>query len=106
VLERANELLVPDIPKNMFVTCLYMLLDPQIGDLVFANAGHNLPVRCSTGSAEELRAWMLLVSSPMKYEEHATILAPARACCFTVMGWSKRTIQTAKCLKKPACWRC
>jgi anti-sigma regulatory factor (Ser/Thr protein kinase) len=81
VLERANELLVPDIPKNMFVTCLYMLLDPQSGDLVFANAGHNLPVRCSTGSAEELRArGMPLGLIPgMKYEEQRASLAPGES---------------------------
>ena len=45
VLERVNEHLVPDIPQNMFVTCLYGVLELDSGRLVFANAGHNLPVR-------------------------------------------------------------
>ena len=45
VLERVNEHLCPDIPENMFVTCLYGVLEPDTGRLVFANAGHNLPVR-------------------------------------------------------------
>src|SRR5205085_11783545 len=36
VLERANELLVPDIPAKMFVTCLYAILDPATGRLVYA----------------------------------------------------------------------
>ncbi len=44
VLERVNEHLCPDIPENMFVTCLYGVLEPDTGRLVFANAGHNLPV--------------------------------------------------------------
>src|SRR5919109_1318222 len=38
VLERANDLLCPDIPPNMFVTCLYAILDPETGQLRYANA--------------------------------------------------------------------
>ncbi len=45
VLDRVNEHLCPDIPENMFVTCLYGVLEPATGRLVFANAGHNLPGR-------------------------------------------------------------
>jgi serine phosphatase RsbU (regulator of sigma subunit)/anti-sigma regulatory factor (Ser/Thr protein kinase) len=56
VLARANELLVPEMPAKMFVTCLYGVLEPETGRFVFANAGHNLPyVRTATG-VEELRA--------------------------------------------------
>ena len=43
VLSRANELLCAEMPPNMFVTCLYAVLDPATGHLRFANAGHNLP---------------------------------------------------------------
>jgi hypothetical protein len=43
VLERVNEILQPDIPPKMFVTCLYALLDPSSGLLQYANAGHDLP---------------------------------------------------------------
>jgi len=56
VLERANELLCPDIPQNMFVTCLYVILDPATGRLEFANAGHNLPYRRGSDGLHELRA--------------------------------------------------
>lgn len=56
VLARANDQLCPDIPRNMFVTCLYLLLDPATGDLTFANAGHNLPICCTTEGVVELRA--------------------------------------------------
>ena len=56
VLAMANDSLVPEIPPAMFVTCLYGILSPETGDLVFANAGHNLPyVRSATG-VRELRA--------------------------------------------------
>src|SRR5262249_41868520 len=33
VLERANDLLYPDIPPRMFVTCFYAVLDPRNGQL-------------------------------------------------------------------------
>jgi serine phosphatase RsbU (regulator of sigma subunit)/anti-sigma regulatory factor (Ser/Thr protein kinase) len=56
VLARANDQLCPDIPRNMFVTCLYLLLDPRTGQLTFANAGHNLPICATSHGIVELRA--------------------------------------------------
>jgi serine phosphatase RsbU (regulator of sigma subunit)/anti-sigma regulatory factor (Ser/Thr protein kinase) len=76
VLERANEVLCPDIPPKMFVTCLYALLDPASGHLQYANAGHN-PLSLRTGSGvTELRATgMPLGLLPgMTYEEKHTAL--------------------------------
>jgi serine phosphatase RsbU (regulator of sigma subunit)/anti-sigma regulatory factor (Ser/Thr protein kinase) len=53
VLARANELLLPEMPDNMFVTCLFGVLEPATGRFVFANAGHNLPcVRTDDGIVE------------------------------------------------------
>ena len=43
VLERTNNVLVPEIPPKMFVTCFMALLDPQTGHLRYANAGHDVP---------------------------------------------------------------
>ena len=34
VLKRANDALVADIPPNMFITCLYAILDTKSGRLV------------------------------------------------------------------------
>ena len=79
VLERANDFLESDIPANMFVTCLYAVLEPATGRLVFANAGHDLPyVRSADGSVVELRATgMPLGAMPaMRYDEKETTLAP------------------------------
>jgi serine phosphatase RsbU (regulator of sigma subunit) len=45
VLRLSNEALVTDIPPNMFITCLYAILEPESGRLVYANAGHDLPYR-------------------------------------------------------------
>lgn len=57
VLERVNELLYPDMPEKMFVTCFYAALDPVAGTIRFANAGHDLPyLRTGEGAAVELRA--------------------------------------------------
>jgi serine phosphatase RsbU (regulator of sigma subunit)/anti-sigma regulatory factor (Ser/Thr protein kinase) len=78
VLERVNEIIYQDIPPNMFVTCLYALLDPESGRLLYANAGHDLPYhRHQMGGVTELRATgMPLGLMPgMKYEEKETRLA-------------------------------
>ncbi len=56
VLARANELLAPEMPARMFVTCLYGVLEPETGRFVFANAGHNLPYVRTTDGVIELRA--------------------------------------------------
>jgi anti-sigma regulatory factor (Ser/Thr protein kinase) len=78
VLERANNLLCPDIPRNMFVTCLYVLLDPTSGKISYANAGHNLPQKCSPDGAIELRAtgMPLGLMPEMNYEEKEAHIAP------------------------------
>ncbi|HEX7735721.1 MAG TPA: SpoIIE family protein phosphatase [Ktedonobacteraceae bacterium] len=76
VLERANDLLFPDIPPRMFVTCFYAILDPVSGHVVYANAGHDLPYRWLEGEVAELRATgMPLGLMPgMQYEEKETTL--------------------------------
>jgi serine phosphatase RsbU (regulator of sigma subunit)/anti-sigma regulatory factor (Ser/Thr protein kinase) len=81
VLERVNDLLCPDIPPKMFVTCLYGILEPQTGRLRYANAGHNVPYVRTASGVEELRArGMPLGLMPgMTYEEKETILAPGES---------------------------
>jgi serine phosphatase RsbU (regulator of sigma subunit)/anti-sigma regulatory factor (Ser/Thr protein kinase) len=81
VLERVNELLCPDMPAKMFVTCLYGVLDPATGHLRFANAGHDLPYVKTAGGVEELRArGMPLGLMPgMAYEEKETVLQPGES---------------------------
>jgi serine phosphatase RsbU (regulator of sigma subunit) len=76
VLGRVNDALATDIPPNMFVTCFYAVLDPNIGHLVYANAGHDLPYLHRNGDTEELRArgMPLGLMSSMGYEEMELIL--------------------------------
>lgn len=78
VLERVNNTLCPDIPANMFVTCLYVLLDLHSGTIRFANAGHNLPYLRTGGGIVELRAsgMPLGLLPEMTYEEKEAGLQP------------------------------
>src|SRR5918998_181890 len=71
-LKRSNEALVADIPPNMFITCLYAILDTESGRLVYANAGHDPPyLRQGDGNVEQLmaRGMPLGLMPGMEYEE-------------------------------------
>ncbi len=45
VLERVNDLLCPDIPEKMFVTCLYLVVDPSDGARALRERGSQPAVR-------------------------------------------------------------
>ena len=81
VLARVNDLMCPDMPAKMFVTCLYGVLDIDSGRLVFANAGHNLPyVRTETGTLELRATGMPLgLMSGVDYEEAEAVLEPGQS---------------------------
>ncbi|MET0902525.1 MAG: SpoIIE family protein phosphatase [Acidimicrobiales bacterium] len=81
VLSRANELLCAEMPPNMFVTCLYAVLDPATGHLRFANAGHNLPcIHTGHGVVEPRATGMPLGLMPgLSYEEQEVTIEPASA---------------------------
>ena len=78
ILADVNEALVDEIPPAMFVTCLYMVLDPASGKVTFANAGHNLPYVRTTSGVIELRATgMPLGLMPgSDYDVHTAIIEP------------------------------
>ena len=85
MLQRVNEALFASIPANMFVTCLYGVLDPKSGRFSYANAGHDLPYLWhGGGDCEELRArGMPLGLMPgMSYEQRETILHTGEAAFF------------------------
>jgi serine phosphatase RsbU (regulator of sigma subunit)/anti-sigma regulatory factor (Ser/Thr protein kinase) len=84
VLERVNELLYPDIPARMFVTCLYALLNPANGRLRYANAGHDVPYRRGSDGVDELRArgMPLGLMQGMTYEEKEIELSPGETVLF------------------------
>jgi serine phosphatase RsbU (regulator of sigma subunit)/anti-sigma regulatory factor (Ser/Thr protein kinase) len=78
ILARANELLVPEMPARMFVTCLFAILEPETGRIVMANAGHNLPyIRTDDGVVELRATGMPLGLLPgSRYEETEGVIAP------------------------------
>jgi serine phosphatase RsbU (regulator of sigma subunit) len=80
ILRSANELLIPDIPANMFVTCLCAVFDPVTGEMTLANAGHNLPyVRpAQENVADELKVtgMPLGLLQDSIYENRSTVIQP------------------------------
>src|SRR5436305_1331604 len=84
VLEHVNTVLAPDIPPNMFVTCLYAILEPASGQLRYANAGHDLPYQRRGDTVVELRAtgMPLGLLPAMRYEEREATLAPGDSVLF------------------------
>lgn len=88
VLARTNEVLYPDIPQKMFVTCLYLVLDPQTGRITFANAGHNLPYLRTAEGVVELRATgMPLGLLPgMGYEQKEVVIKPGEGLLLSSDG--------------------
>ncbi|HER34629.1 MAG TPA: hypothetical protein ENO19_04110 [Halothiobacillaceae bacterium] len=86
VLAQVNEMLRTEIPAKMFVTCLYAILDPGTGRVVYANAGHNLPYRALPGNGGAGEMWargMPLGLMPgMVYEEKEAVVAPGECILF------------------------
>lgn len=56
LLAQVNDVLSEEMPMDMFVTCLLVVLDPKTGQVRYANAGHNPPYLCNAQGAVELRA--------------------------------------------------
>jgi PAS domain S-box-containing protein len=81
VLERVNNSLCPDIPPNMFVTCLTAFLDSTSGQLQYANAGHDLPYLRHADGVSELRAtgMPLGIMPNMRYEQKEVTLKPGES---------------------------
>ncbi len=81
VLRRANEILLPEMPARMFVTCLYLVLEPLTGRVVYANAGHLPPYVRTVDGVVELRAtgMPLGLLPEMRYEEKEATIDPRQA---------------------------
>src|SRR5437867_3273746 len=88
VLQRVNDLLCPDMPPNMFVTCLYGVLDPRTGHFRYANAGHNLPYTRTEDGVVEFRATGLPLGlmPGMSYDEKEAVLGPGQTMLLSSDG--------------------
>jgi serine phosphatase RsbU (regulator of sigma subunit) len=80
VLREVNAIMCGDIPRGMYVTCLYGVLDLISGRFDFANAGHNLPYLYDGRQVQDLKArgMPLGLLEAMEYEE-ASLMIPKGA---------------------------
>jgi sigma-B regulation protein RsbU (phosphoserine phosphatase) len=56
VLSEMNQILQPEIRQEMFVTIAYAVIDPDGGEIVYARAGHELPLIAGPQRAEFLQS--------------------------------------------------
>lgn len=79
VLTETNRQLSTMVFSGQFVTTLLMILDPQKRELIFANAGHFLPLIWSDGKCESCRGdsdLVLGVDASQVYRTHLITLPP------------------------------
>ena len=83
VLREVNELLNQDNEAHMFVTVFYAIFDPESGEFVYANGGHNSPLVVHVdGSSSEIPGTggvALGVIDGIDYREDTLQLAPGEA---------------------------
>jgi PAS domain S-box-containing protein len=81
ILQQVNDVLFPDIPPNVFVTCLAVLLDSRTGRLQYANAGHDPPFLRHASGVSKLRAtgMPLGLMPDMTYEQKEITLEPGES---------------------------
>jgi serine phosphatase RsbU (regulator of sigma subunit) len=79
VLAQANAQLEHRLPANMFVTCQYLVLEPDSGVLRYANAGHVPAMWCHAKRVDELAlpGLPLGVQSGTEYLEADVRLGPS-----------------------------
>ena len=79
-LARANDLIVSDARSDLFVTMFYAILQPNLGELTYTNAGHTLPllVRASGDTIEELHTegMAMGVLPEVEFEEKTALMVP------------------------------
>ena len=79
-LEEVNDAICEQNPQDLFVTLFYGILNPDTGEFVYANAGHNPPYvvqHAGTVSPLPMTGGMAVGVMPgLPYAEDATTLAP------------------------------
>jgi sigma-B regulation protein RsbU (phosphoserine phosphatase) len=89
-ITQANRLICADAVNGMFVTLLYAQLDPVTGELVYVNAGHNLPLLLRAGSDELMeltRTGMALgIDESVLYNQRSVMLNPGDLILFYTDG--------------------
>ena len=98
VMARVNELLIPDTKQGMFVTAVYAVLDMDLHELTYVNAGHNPPVwvKCdgqlerltrtgvALGAAEDVRFEQRVI--PLEKEDNILLYTDGLTESFNLDG--------------------
>ena len=95
-ITRLNKATAANTPDNRFITFFMTIANPQTGELVFTNAGHNPPVlvRAALNAPKRLEALegggMILVFSPWRSTRSSpSRWNPATSWCFTATASPK-----------------
>jgi serine phosphatase RsbU (regulator of sigma subunit) len=77
-LAHSNDVLCPELEQGQAVTCLYAVLDPDDGRLVFANAGQPVAWHCGNGHSGDLQpAGQALGLAPaVVYDQGEVVINP------------------------------
>ena len=90
VLSEVNQLLQEENDAAMFVTVFYATFDPESGELVYANGGHNTPIVVHADGSSTLLpptgGVALGVVPDLTYAESAAILQPGDCVVFYTDG--------------------
>ena len=108
VLARANELLAPEMPARMFVTCLYGVLEPATGRFVFANAGPQPALRAHRRRRHRAARHRPPARPDARHRlrgDRGLRRARATRCSSTPTAWSSSTARAARCTASRACAR-
>jgi len=72
-ITRANRLICQESERGLFVTLFYGLLNPQTGQIVYVNAGHNPPVQVTSPRPGQpcLVTWLAGTGMPLGVEEES-----------------------------------
>jgi phosphoserine phosphatase RsbU/P len=98
VLAHVNDLMLMNNENGMFVTAVYAILDPMTGNLIYSNAGHNLPLILheATGDVESLAKGgiALGVIEEIHLQDHQITLKPDD-CLFLYTDGATETFSPA-----------
>ena len=90
VLKEVNQVLQEDNEAMMFVTLFYAIFDPESGEMVYANGGHNPPIIVQAdGSSSEIPVTSgiaLGVMADVDFAEDTLQVAPGEAVVFYTDG--------------------
>lgn len=79
IMGKINSDLSSRIGDGMFITCCYLILSPEEGDILYANAGHNQPLLCrNNGDMTELEVSgiPLGILGESTYETFSIVIKP------------------------------